>query len=97
MISKTGDWNGHEIRFVWYENEWRAVLADIATALDLTTKGISQHLPKGVISNCRHYVPHYHDVGLSRAVHYGHCSCPRNKLREPNHKTCERYERKVED
>lgn len=41
---KTENWNGHKIRFVWYENEWWAVLVDIAQALDLKTFKVSQRL-----------------------------------------------------
>ena len=32
---KTENWNGHEIRFVWYKDEWWAVAKDIAEALEL--------------------------------------------------------------
>ena len=31
---KTETWNGHEIRFVFHENEWWAVAKDVAIALD---------------------------------------------------------------
>ena len=31
---KVENWNGHDIRFVWHENEWWAVAADVARALD---------------------------------------------------------------
>lgn len=30
---KIENWNGHEIRFVWHENEWWAVAKDVARAL----------------------------------------------------------------
>lgn len=34
MNIKTEIWNGHEIRFVWHKDEWWAVAADVAKALD---------------------------------------------------------------
>jgi len=50
---RTENWLGHEIRFVEVSpNDWWAVLADIAKAVELSAKGIRQRLPKDVISNC---------------------------------------------
>lgn len=43
-------WNNHEIRFVWHDGEWWAVLADIASALDLSAKEVRRRLSKGVVS-----------------------------------------------
>jgi prophage antirepressor-like protein len=39
---KVEKWNGHEIRFVEKDGEWRAVAADVAAALNI--KNISDHL-----------------------------------------------------
>jgi prophage antirepressor-like protein len=51
MNIKTELWNGHEIRFVEKApGDWWAVLADIASALSLLTKKLSQRLPKEVLS-----------------------------------------------
>ncbi|MFS6465662.1 phage repressor protein, partial [Streptococcus agalactiae] len=41
---RTETWNGYTIRFVEHQNEWWAVLADIAKALDLNPKFIKQRL-----------------------------------------------------
>ena len=52
MNIKTEVWNGREIRFVEKaQGEWWAVLADIATALELTAKDIKRRLPKDAVSN----------------------------------------------
>jgi prophage antirepressor-like protein len=32
-VIKVENWNGHEIRFIWHENEWWAVAKDVAKAL----------------------------------------------------------------
>ncbi|BBB91020.1 MAG TPA: BRO family protein [Methylomusa anaerophila] len=49
---RTEIWNGHKIRFVEKEpNDWWAVLADVAKAMELSAKGVKQRLPKEVISN----------------------------------------------
>ncbi|HGD2622190.1 TPA: Bro-N domain-containing protein [Streptococcus agalactiae] len=48
---KTEHWNGYTIRFVEHQNEWWAVLADIAKALDLNPKFIKQRLGDEVVSN----------------------------------------------
>jgi prophage antirepressor-like protein len=47
---KVENWNGHEIRFVWHENEWWAVLADITTALELSAREVKRRLPADVVS-----------------------------------------------
>jgi len=48
---KTETWNGYQIRFVEKEpGDWWAVLADIATTLSVSRHGLSQRLPKEVIS-----------------------------------------------
>lgn len=43
-------WNGHNIRFVEYKDEWWAVLSDIASALSLNTKKLNQRLEDDVLS-----------------------------------------------
>lgn len=48
---RTETWNGYTIRFVEHQNEWWAVLADIAKALDLNPKFIKQRLGDEVVSN----------------------------------------------
>jgi prophage antirepressor-like protein len=48
---KTETWLGHEIRFVEKDGEWWGVLADVAEALDLTTRFVGRRLPKEVLSN----------------------------------------------
>ncbi|HES0233135.1 TPA: Bro-N domain-containing protein, partial [Streptococcus pyogenes] len=48
---RTETWNGYTIRFVEYQGEWWAVLADIAKALDLNPKFIKQRLGDEVVSN----------------------------------------------
>jgi prophage antirepressor-like protein len=47
---KTELWNGHEIRFVWHENEWWAVARDVCNALDikLVTRALSGLSEKGI-------------------------------------------------
>lgn len=50
-MNKTETWNGYTIRFVEHQNEWWAVLADIAKALDLNPKFIKQRLGDEVVSN----------------------------------------------
>ncbi|EPW75336.1 TPA: phage repressor protein [Streptococcus agalactiae] len=47
---RTETWNGYTIRFVEYQGEWWAVLADIAKALDLNPKFIKQRLGDEVVS-----------------------------------------------
>lgn len=50
---KTESWNGHEIRFVErVPGEWWAVLADVASALDLYNRKLAQRLDKDVLSKC---------------------------------------------
>ncbi len=48
--SKTEVWCGHQIRFVWYEDEWWAVLKDITDALGLNPKHVNERLDEGVVS-----------------------------------------------
>lgn len=48
---KIENWNGHEIRFVEKDGEWKAVLKDVADALSLRVDGVKARLPKGSISN----------------------------------------------
>lgn len=48
---RTETWNGYTIRFVEHQNEWWAVLADIAKALGLNPKFIKQRLGDEVVSN----------------------------------------------
>lgn len=43
-LIKIENWNGHQIRFVWHNGEWWAVLADIAKPLGLKTFKVSQRL-----------------------------------------------------
>jgi prophage antirepressor-like protein len=57
-LIKTESWNGHDIRFVFHNNAWWAVLADIAKPLDLQTAAVARRLriiekqiKKGMISN----------------------------------------------
>lgn len=52
---KTETWLGHNIRFVDKQGEWWAVLADVASALDLNARWVRQRLSKDVVSN--HIVP----------------------------------------
>lgn len=49
-LLRTETWNGYTIRFVEYQGEWWAVLADIAKALDLNPKFIKQRLGDEVVS-----------------------------------------------
>lgn len=50
---KTEIWNGHEIRFVErVPGEWWAVLADVASALDLYNRKLAQRLDKDALSKC---------------------------------------------
>lgn len=44
MNTRIENWNGYDIRFVEYKNEWWAVLKDICDALDLKTFKVSQRL-----------------------------------------------------
>ena len=48
---RTEIWNGHKIRFVEQDKEWRAVLKDVTDALSLRVDGVKARLPKGSISN----------------------------------------------
>ncbi|MFV0527724.1 MAG: Bro-N domain-containing protein [Lachnospiraceae bacterium] len=47
---KTENWNGNDIRFVQRNDEWWAVLSDIADALNLHTKKLNQRLEDEVLS-----------------------------------------------
>ncbi len=47
---KTENWNGHQIRFVWHNGEWWAVLKDVTDALGLTTKHVKERLDDDVVS-----------------------------------------------
>lgn len=44
MDMRTENWNGHRIRFVYHNNEWKAVLKDICDALDIQTWSVTQRL-----------------------------------------------------
>lgn len=44
MEIKIEKWCDHEIRFVYFKDEWWAVLKDICDALDLRTDGVSKRL-----------------------------------------------------
>ncbi len=48
---KTETWNDHQIRFIWHENEWWAVLKDITDALELNTYHVNERLNAGIVSN----------------------------------------------
>lgn len=54
MQMKVDKWNGYQIRFIYYQNEWWAVGIDICKALGLSDpqKTISR-LPKDGVTNCR--------------------------------------------
>lgn len=41
---KIENWNGHQIRFVWHNGEWWAVLADIAKPLNLQVAAVARRL-----------------------------------------------------
>lgn len=49
-MNKIEQWNGHSIRFVEYNGEWWAVLADIAKALELEQRFIKRRLADDVFS-----------------------------------------------
>ncbi|MDO4327529.1 MAG: hypothetical protein Q4E24_16150 [bacterium] len=46
-----------------------------------------------VCANCQHFSQHYIKCGSSYHECYsGHCSYPRNKIREPGHPACVNFE-----
>lgn len=49
-MEKLEQWNGHSIRFVEHNDEWWAVLADIAKALELEQRFIKRRLEDDVFS-----------------------------------------------
>ena len=61
---KTEIWNGHEIRFVEVNDEWWAVLSDVAKALDLRTDKLNVRLEDDNLSK----VPIKDEIGRLQLI-----------------------------